>query len=50
MLTQMILAGIWYPLETIALTALESLSGQRHSLTDETLEGSTLRCQPFCPG
>jgi hypothetical protein len=46
----MILASIWYPLETVALTALSSLPGQRHSLTDDSSESKTLRYQFFCAG
>jgi hypothetical protein len=50
MWTQMILTSIWYPLETVALTALPNLSGQRHSLTDDALASRPLRCPFFCPG
>jgi hypothetical protein len=46
----MILTSIWYPIETVALTALSNLSAKRHSLMDDTLESSPLRYQFFCPG
>jgi hypothetical protein len=42
----MILASIWYPLETVEVTALSSPSGQRHSLMDDTLKSSLLPISP----
>jgi hypothetical protein len=44
----MMLALIWYPFETVALTALSNLCGPGYSLTDVTLESSTLSHQVFC--
>jgi hypothetical protein len=38
----MIVASIWYPLESVALTVLSNLYGQRYSLSDVTLESNTL--------
>jgi hypothetical protein len=44
----MIFASIWYPLETVALTALSDLSEQRYSRPDDILERSTLLYPLFC--
>jgi hypothetical protein len=46
----MILTSIWYLLETVALTALSNLYGQRYSLIDDTLGTSTLLYPLFCLG
>ena len=43
----MLLASVWYPLETVALTALSDLSEQRSSLPDDILERSTLSIRCF---
>jgi hypothetical protein len=40
---QMLLASIWYPFESIALTSLSNLCGQRCPLTGVTSQSSNLR-------
>jgi hypothetical protein len=37
----MILASIWYPLETVAVSALSHLRGQHYPLMDDTLASRT---------
>ncbi len=39
---QMLLASIWYPFESMALTSLSNLCGQRYSLTVVTSQSSNL--------
>jgi hypothetical protein len=46
----MILASIWYPLETVAVSALSDLRGQHFSLMDDTLVSRNPLFRLFCLG